>query len=126
MVQAVNAGGHTDAVLDVGSFLVLLLVIARQALAIQDNRTKVERERRSLIASVSHELRTPLTSMIGFLTVMQEAGDELPPEERAELSQVVLDQANSTLSAMLPVASTPASTPTSWWRSMWTECGSWC
>ena len=50
--------------------------------------------RRSLIASVSHELRTPLTSMIGFLTVMQEAGEELPPEERAELSQVVLDQAN--------------------------------
>jgi signal transduction histidine kinase len=73
---------------------VLLLVIARQSLAIYDNRTKVEAERRSLIASVSHELRTPLTSLIGFLTVMQEAGDELPEEERAELSEVVLEQAN--------------------------------
>lgn len=81
-------------VLDVATAAVLVLVIARQTLAIQENRTKVERERRSLIASVSHELRTPLTSLIGFLTVMQEAGDEMSEEERAELSQVVLDQAN--------------------------------
>ena len=86
--------GRSSGVLDLATATVLLLVIARQTLAIQENRTKVERERRSLIASVSHELRTPLTSMIGFLTVMQEAGDEMSPEERNELSQVVLDQAN--------------------------------
>ncbi len=92
--QSFTGDAHSDAVLDVASFGVLLLVIARQSLAIHENRTKVEVERRSLIASVSHELRTPLTSMIGFLTVMEEAGDDLPPEERAELSHVVLDQAN--------------------------------
>lgn len=94
LLQSFTSEPHTDVVLDVASFGVLMLVIARQSLAIYDNRTKVEAERRSLIASVSHELRTPLTSMIGFLTVMQEAGDELPPEERDELSQVVLEQAN--------------------------------
>ncbi len=86
--------GQGSAVLDIATAAVLVLVIARQTLAIQENRTKVERERRSLIASVSHELRTPLTSMIGFLTVMQEAGDEMSDEEREELSQVVLEQAN--------------------------------
>jgi signal transduction histidine kinase len=80
--------------LDVATVVVMILVIARQTLAIHENRTKVERERRSLIASVSHELRTPLTSMIGFLTVLKETGDELPPEEREELSEVVLEQAN--------------------------------
>ena len=32
--------------------------------------------------------------MIGFLTVLREAGHELPEEERDELSEVVLEQAN--------------------------------
>ncbi len=94
LAQSFTEEAYTDPVLDIASFVVLLLVIARQSLAIHDNRTKVEAERRSLIASVSHELRTPLTSMIGFLTVIQEAGDELPEEERAELAEVVLEQAN--------------------------------
>lgn len=88
------ATGLSSPFLDLATGSVLVLVIARQSLAIHENRTKVEAERRSLIASVSHELRTPLTSMIGFLTVLQEAGDELPAEERAELSEVVLEQAN--------------------------------
>jgi signal transduction histidine kinase len=73
---------------------VMGLVIARQSLAIHENRTTVNEERRSLIASVSHELRTPLTSMIGFLTVLKESGDDLDPLEQAELSDVVLEQAN--------------------------------
>lgn len=74
--------------------LVMLLVIIRQSLAIHENQTKVEEERRSLIASVSHELRTPLTSLIGFLTVLDESGDVLSDDERSELSDVVLEQAN--------------------------------
>lgn len=86
--------GTSNAFLDLATGSVLVLVIVRQSLAIQENRTKVERERRSLIASVSHELRTPLTSMIGFLTIMKESGDELPEAEREELSEVVLEQAN--------------------------------
>jgi signal transduction histidine kinase len=88
------ATGNGTTVLDIATGVVLVLVIGRQWLAIHENRTKVEAERRSLIASVSHELRTPLTSMIGFLTVLREAGHELPEEERDELSEVVLEQAN--------------------------------
>ena len=86
--------GTSNAFLDLATGSVLVLVIIRQSLAIQENRTKVERERRSLIASVSHELRTPLTSMIGFLTILKESGEDLPESEREELSDVVLEQAN--------------------------------
>ncbi|MDH3248007.1 MAG: ATP-binding protein, partial [Acidimicrobiia bacterium] len=94
LLEVVSPVQSAGVLLDIATVVVMLLVIARQTLAIHENRTKVEAERRSLIASVSHELRTPLTSMIGFLTVLQEAGDELGEEERAELSAVVLEQAN--------------------------------
>ena len=81
-------------VLTTATFTVLFLVIARQWLAIQENRSIVEKERRSLIASVSHELRTPLTSMIGFLTLLEDSDSGVSEEEQAELRGVVLDQAN--------------------------------
>lgn len=86
--------GDHSAVLTVATFVVGMLVIARQWLAIQENRVLVEKERRSLIASVSHELRTPLTSMIGFLTLLEDADSGVSEEEQAELRGVVLDQAN--------------------------------
>lgn len=76
------------------SFVVLVLVIVRQWIAIQENRVIVEKERRSLIASVSHELRTPLTSMIGFLTLLEDSDIQVDEEERGELLSVVLEQAN--------------------------------
>lgn len=82
------------ALFEIAATTVMVLVIVRQSIAIQENRTKVEHERRALIASVSHELRTPLTSMIGFLTVLNEGGDSLSDTERTELADVVLDQAN--------------------------------
>ena len=81
-------------VLSAATFAVFFLVIARQWLAIQENRSIVEKERRSLIASVSHELRTPLTSMIGFLTLLEDPDSHITNDERAELGGVVLDQAN--------------------------------
>lgn len=86
--------GRAETYLLLGTTGVLLLVVARQTLAIQENRTLVERERRSLIASVSHELKTPLTSMIGFLTVLSDDGDQLPSQDRQEMVDLVLDQAS--------------------------------
>jgi signal transduction histidine kinase len=94
LLEVFSPSESAGVLLDLATVFVMVLVIARQTLAIHENRTKVESERRSLIASVSHELRTPLTSMIGFLTVLQETGDDLPEEERVELSEVVLEQAN--------------------------------
>lgn len=89
----IGADAHRS-VLSVATFTLLFLVIARQWLAIQENRSIVEKERRSLIASVSHELRTPLTSMIGFLTILEDPDSGITEGERAELGGVVLDQAN--------------------------------
>ena len=87
------ATGGAETYLLIGTTFVLLLVVARQTLAIQENRSLVERERRSLISSVSHELRTPLTAMIGFLTVLSDDGEQLAARDRQEMTDLVLDQA---------------------------------
>lgn len=78
--------------LQLGTLLVLILVIARQTLAIQEHRSMVEAERRSLIASVSHELRTPLTSLIGFLSLLEDG--DLEAHDRAEMTSIAVSQAN--------------------------------
>ena len=85
--------GRAETYLLIGTTVVLLLVVDRQTLAIQENRSLVERERRSLISSVSHELRTPLTAMIGFLTVLSDDGEQLAARDRQEMTDLVLGQA---------------------------------
>ncbi len=82
-----------DLVLFLAALAVATLVVARQALAIQENRNLVEKERSALVSSISHELRTPLTSMIGFLELLEADGGELAEEERSEFSAIVRDQA---------------------------------
>ncbi len=82
-----------DLVLFLAALTVATLVIVRQGLAIQENRSLVERERSALVSSISHELRTPLTSMIGFLELLDADQGELGPEERAEFSGIIRDQA---------------------------------
>ncbi len=82
-----------DLVLFLATLAVATLVIVRQGLAIQENRSLVERERSALVSSISHELRTPLTSMIGFLELLDADQGELGPEERAEFSGIIRDQA---------------------------------
>lgn len=93
LLQQQLTTGRAETYLLLGTTVVLLLVVARQTLAIQENRSLVERERRSLISSVSHEMKTPLTSMIGFLTVLSDDGEQLPPSDRQEMTDLVLDQA---------------------------------
>jgi signal transduction histidine kinase len=76
------------AVLAVGA-----LVIARQAMAIRENRLLVERQRSDLVSSISHELRTPLTAIVGFLDVMTDEDADIPETERLELTGIIHDQA---------------------------------
>jgi signal transduction histidine kinase len=45
--------------------------------------------RSTFLAAVSHELRTPLTSILGFSLTIQDRSDELLPETRMMLEQVV-------------------------------------
>ena len=77
------------AVLAVGA-----LVIARQAMAIRENRQLVERQRSELVSSISHELRTPLTAIVGFLDVMMEEDAGIDETERLELTGIIHEQAS--------------------------------
>ena len=82
-----------DRLLLTGTFLVAILVIGRQALAIRENRVLIEQQRTELVSSISHELRTPLTAMLGFLSILH-YNEVNGPGERAELIEVVHHQAN--------------------------------
>ena len=69
------------------------VVFLRQVLMIHRNRTRVENQRSELVASVSHELRTPLTAMVGYLSLLDESGDEFPAEARKEMVAEATTQA---------------------------------
>ncbi|MFV9672140.1 MAG: ATP-binding protein [Acidimicrobiia bacterium] len=80
-----------DRILLIAVFMVGVLVIGRQGIAIRENRMIVERQRSDLVSSISHELRTPLTAMVGFVAVLQE-DPKLHLEERVEMIDVVAEQ----------------------------------
>jgi signal transduction histidine kinase len=85
----------TDAlVLIYAALAVGALVIARQAMAIRENRLLVERQRSELVSSISHELRTPLTAIVGFLEVMMEEDSGIGETERLELTGIIHEQAS--------------------------------
>ena len=78
-----------DAVILIG-----VIIFLRQVLAIRRNRIRIESQRSELVASVSHELRTPLTAMVGFLSLLDEEGDEFAEDDRREMISAVAGQAN--------------------------------
>jgi PAS domain S-box-containing protein len=61
-----------------------------RALVEEQNRHLVDLDRMKddFVASVSHELRTPLTSISGYLDLMLDEEDELPPTQRQYLGVV--------------------------------------
>jgi len=80
-----------DRVLVIAAVAVAVLVVARQGIAIRENRRIVERERTDLVSSISHELRTPLTATVGFVAVLQE-DPKLDLKERIEMIDIVMEQ----------------------------------
>ncbi|MFO7548539.1 MAG: HAMP domain-containing sensor histidine kinase [Acidimicrobiia bacterium] len=87
-----SLAGSSQALL-YATLLVGVLVIARQSIAIRENRELVEGQRAALVSSISHELRTPLTAMVGFLEVLEDPDAQLGEDERRELMAVVRQQA---------------------------------
>lgn len=79
-------------VLLAGTILVGLLVIARQTIAIVENRAIVEQQRDSLVSTISHELRTPLTAIVGFTDLMVEG--HVSQREQADMLSIVRSQAD--------------------------------
>lgn len=86
VVRYHSVNTSTDGVLLLDALIIIGAVIfLRQMLMIHRNRTTIENQRSELVASVSHELRTPLTAMVGYLSLLDESGDEFPVEARREM-----------------------------------------
>jgi signal transduction histidine kinase len=64
---------------------ILVVILLRQVYVIYRDRNRVDRKRAELVASVSHELRTPLTAMVGFLTLLDDHGEEFPVDAQQEM-----------------------------------------
>lgn len=59
----------------------------------KEQRLKAETSRKNdLIAYLAHDLKTPLTSVIGYLSLLDEASD-MPSEQRAKYTRITLDKA---------------------------------
>lgn len=62
---------------------------ARRQLVEQNERLReIDRMKDELVAVASHELRTPLTSILGYVNVLQDEGDELTEEHHRFLGVI--------------------------------------
>ena len=55
-------------------------------------RQSAEQQKNDLVVYLAHDLKTPLTSVIGYLTLLEEA-PELPIEQRVKYTGIVLNKA---------------------------------
>lgn len=66
----------------------------RETLEKRELEAKLEEERKnSLVVYLAHDIRTPLTSVIGYLSLLEEAPD-MPPEQKAKYVHITLEKAN--------------------------------
>jgi signal transduction histidine kinase len=77
----------------------LQLAAERAGLAIEKARLhedvlRLDQLKLDFVAVASHELRTPATSVYGITATLRERGDSLPEEQRAELENVLWEQAD--------------------------------
>ncbi|KAA3638627.1 MAG: sensor histidine kinase [Armatimonadetes bacterium] len=87
VTEAIVTGDMSvDDTLLAGVIVVGLLVIARQAVAIVDNRATIEEQRDLLVTTISHELRTPLTAIVGYVDLLAEDGGRLDRDQQGMLS----------------------------------------
>ena len=75
-------------------FLEQKLVTLRQTLEKQKYDAQIEEQRKSdLVMYLAHDLKTPLTSIIGYLSLLNEA-PEMPVEQRAKYLRITFEKAN--------------------------------
>lgn len=86
--------GQAESVLLAATILVGLLVIARQGVAIVENRADIEQQRDALVSTISHELRTPLTSVVGYSSLLEEADGSMDAREQRRMVTIIRQQAD--------------------------------
>lgn len=70
------------------------LNVLRQALERRELEAKLAEERKNnLVMYLAHDIRTPLTSVIGYLSLLEEAPD-MPVEQKAKYVHITLEKAN--------------------------------
>ena len=75
-------------------FMEVKLNEVRQKLKQRAETAKLEEQRKNdLVVYLAHDIRTPLTSVIGYLSLLDEAPD-MPIEQRAKYTRITLDKAN--------------------------------
>lgn len=82
-----------DTVLLDALLLIVVIIFFRQVYKIRRNQRLVDEQRSELVSSVSHELRTPLTAMVGYMTLLDENGDDFPDDARREMISEATAQA---------------------------------
>lgn len=70
------------------------LNVLRQTLERRELEAKLAEERKNnLVMYLAHDIRTPLTSVIGYLSLLEEAPD-MPAEQKAKYVHITLEKAN--------------------------------
>ncbi len=70
------------------------LVAVKQALRQRTMEAELAEQRKNdLVMYLAHDIRTPLTSVIGYLSLLDEAVD-MPPEQRIKYIHITLDKAH--------------------------------
>jgi two-component system sensor histidine kinase VanS len=70
------------------------LNVLREALEKRELEAKLAEERKNnLVMYLAHDIRTPLTSVVGYLSLLEEAQD-MPLEQKAKYVHITLDKAN--------------------------------
>jgi len=74
-------------------FMEVKLNEVKQTLKQRAEQAKREEQRKNdLVVYLAHDIRTPLTSVIGYLSLLDEAPD-MPTEQRAKYTRITLDKA---------------------------------
>ena len=70
------------------------LTAIKQTLNKREQEVKsAERRKNDVVMYLAHDIKTPLTSVIGYLSLLDEAPD-MPPEQKAKYIKITLDKAN--------------------------------
>ena len=67
--------------------------IKRTALKNEREAREAEQRKNDLVVNLAHDIRTPLSSVIGYLSLLDEAPD-MPPEQRSKYVGITLEKAN--------------------------------